>query len=158
MRLTFLLPALFLVATSVVGQDNFKMMKYADFKSDYLQPNDELVIFNFWATWCKPCVEELPYFLQLAREKQIRLVLVSLDFPRHVDKKVLPFIRQQGITEEVILLDEANAGVFIDDIDPNWEGSIPATLLWQQGKVGFFEGSFHSTDELQAFITKSLKP
>ena len=158
MRLTYLLFAMVLAVTNMDGQDNFKMMKYADFKADYLQPNDELVIFNFWATWCKPCVEEMPYFLELSREKKIRLVLVSLDFPKHVDKKVLPFLQDRGITEEVVLLDESNASIFIDDIDPNWQGSIPATLLWQQRKAGFYEGSFHSTDELQAFITKSVKP
>jgi hypothetical protein len=58
--------------------------------------------------------------------------------------------------ETVVVLDEANANVFIDDIDPSWQGSIPATLVWDNGKVGFAEAEFHTYQELMTFINQSL--
>jgi len=138
-------------ALSIAAQD-LKVMDYKQFKSEYLKDQGELVIYNFWATWCKPCVKELPYFIELAEKQDIRLVLVSLDFPKQIDSKLKPFLSKNNIKNEVVLLDESNANVFIDDIEPKWQGSIPATLLWKGKKLAFAEKEFHSFVELEDFI------
>lgn len=129
-----------------------KVVSYEQFKTDYLVDQEELIIFNFWATWCKPCVKELPYFIQIADEQNIRLILVSLDFPRQIESKLIPFLTKNKVKHEVVLLDESNANVFINDIDPEWQGSIPATMLWRKGKLAFAEKEFHSKKELDDFI------
>ena len=135
----------------------FEVMDYDEFKSFYLTESEQPVVFNFWATWCKPCVKELPYFLKMAElEPDLKLILVSLDFPQHFESRLRPFLVEHDIMETVVVLDEANANVFIDDIDPSWQGSIPATLVWDGKKLGFAEAEFHTYDELMTFINQSI--
>ena len=155
----FRIMIIMLLCTSVYAQkqDRVDVQDYEGFKSTYLVEQDELVVFNFWATWCKPCVAEMPYFIELAAEHDIRLVLVSLDFPQHLHSKVIPFLEEKGIEQEVVLLNERDANVFVNDIDSGWQGSIPATLLWKDIKLGFAEKEFHSTTELLEFINKKSK-
>jgi len=117
--------------------------------------DDTLRIFNFWASWCKPCVQELPYFEELNatnNTKKQKLYLISLDFPENIKRKLAPFIKNKGIHSEVIVFDGGNPNVWISEIDTSWSGSIPATLLSFQGKKQFQEASFDSTDQLQEFI------
>ncbi|MBK6861339.1 MAG: TlpA family protein disulfide reductase [Saprospiraceae bacterium] len=117
--------------------------------------DDTLRIFNFWASWCKPCVQELPYFEELNatnNTKKQKLYLISLDFPENIKRKLVPFIKNKGIHSEVIVFDGGNPNVWISEIDTSWSGSIPATLLSFQGRKQFQEASFDSTEQLQEFI------
>ncbi len=94
---------------------------------------DTLFVVNFWATWCKPCVEELPAFDRVHREssgQHVKVLLVSLDQPKEL-KKVEAFISKRGITAEVILLNESKAHIWIDRVSTDWSGAIPATLFVQ---------------------------
>ena len=104
--------------------------------------NDTTYVVNFWATWCKPCVKELPYFEQLGenyKDKQLKVILVSLDFPEHIETKVLPFIEKEKISSKVVLLDDTDANTWIPKVDQDWQGSIPATLIFKGEKREFFE-------------------
>ena len=55
--------------------------------SDSFTPRDlsgKVYLIDFWATWCKPCIKELPAFEELNaryQDKGLKVVLVSLDFP-----------------------------------------------------------------------------
>ena len=136
----------------------FEVMNYNEFESHYLTKSDSTIVFNFWATWCKPCVKEMPYFLKMAEEHpEWKLILVSLDFPQHFKSRLRPFLVDKDIMNEVVVLDESNANTYIDQIDPDWQGSIPATLIWNNQKVGFVEKEFHTYEELIAFIEQSIK-
>ena len=56
--------------------------------------NDTTYVVNFWATWCKPCVAELPYFEQLTetyKGQKVKVLLVSLDFSKQIESKLLTF-------------------------------------------------------------------
>lgn len=111
-----------------------------------IENKDTSYVINFWATWCKPCVEELPAFDSLNTEclgSRIKIILVSLDFKEDLNKKVNPFLKNHQIKSECILLDEVNGNDFIDKISPKWSGAIPATL-------------FKSADNRQ-FLEKKLK-
>ena len=122
------------------------------------QNNDTLYVVNFWATWCKPCVAELPYFETAAEQfktHKVKVLLVSLDFIR--DKQKLDkFVVDRTIKCEVVLLNAGNPNVWIDKIEPEWGGAIPATLLYRKGEKLFFrEGEFEQT-ELDSLIQTKL--
>ncbi len=119
---------------------------------------DTVYVVNFWATWCKPCVEELPAFEALNREyggRNLRMILVSLDFPNKYEDQLLPFVEAHDIQAEVIHLTEVNANRWIDRVDPSWSGAIPATLVYRRADREFFE---HKLDysALKEIIEKKL--
>lgn len=110
-------------------------------KSDLLKriynSSDTTYIVNFWATWCKPCVAELPEFeafYQAHRTEAVKVLLVTLDFREDLEKRVLPFLQKNKYSSEVILLDETNGNDFIDAIHTQWSGAIPATLITAKDK------------------------
>lgn len=88
-------------------------------------------IINLWATWCGPCVRELAYFDSIiaAKNVQVKLVLVSLDFPEAYPKRLATFVKQKGYKGEVVYLDESNADEFIPVIEKKWNGAIPASIF-----------------------------
>lgn len=94
--------------------------------------SDTVYVVNFWATWCKPCVAELPAFEQLSEEHRdlpVKVLLVSLDFKEDMHTKLMPFLKRNSYTCEVVLLDESNGNVFINQVSEKWSGAIPATLF-----------------------------
>jgi thiol-disulfide isomerase/thioredoxin len=119
---------------------------------------DKIYIYNFWATWCKPCVEEMPYFelLQNAYPDKIEVVFVSLDDPNKIKEQVLPFIREKKITAEIVLI-EKFGDAEIQAISENWDGTIPATLFVNQQKgVRDFRQQEFTFGELKAVISPYL--
>lgn len=119
------------------------------------QRGDATVILNFWATWCAPCVEELPYFEEITRDYdagQVRVILVNLDFRSQLNKRLLPFIKKHELQSEIVVLDDPDANAWIDRVDPSWTGAIPATVIYNREKRAFYEQSF-TREELQAVIT-----
>ena len=112
-------------------------------------------IINFWATWCAPCVKELPLFQEAASEnKDIAFQLVSLDFPQQT-KKVDALLAKKNITIESYHLDEVIQSETITRIHKDWEGSIPATIVLIGTEKMLYEKEFHEKD-FQIFIN-SLK-
>ena len=106
--------------------------------------NDTTYIVNFWATWCMPCVAELPYFEQLLQRYQsqkVKVYLVSLDFIKQKDQKLIPFLTKQKIKSEVVLLDEPDYNAWIDKVNPAWSGALPATVIFntKRKQKTFFE-------------------
>ena len=121
--------------------------------------DDKTYVINFWATWCKPCVKELPVFEKLNSEykkKGVEVILVSLDFPNQIDDVLLPFIQKEKLKSEVILLDDPDQNNWIPKIDEKWTGSIPATLIYNKNSREFYEQSFTYT-ELKQKLENFLK-
>jgi hypothetical protein len=88
-------------------------------------------------------VAELPYFEQLGEAyPEIDLTLVSLDFPSLLEKNLIPFIQKNKLKSEVIVLDEPDGNTWIPQIDENWSGAIPATIIYKNDKSAFYEQSF----------------
>jgi thiol-disulfide isomerase/thioredoxin len=111
---------------------------------------DTAYIVNFWATWCLPCIEELPHFEKLADQlstEKLKVLLVSVDYRSQYETTVKSFVRNKGFKNEVFLLNETDPQEYINRIDPSWSGAIPATIFFYQGRRKFFEGEF-TYDEL----------
>ncbi|HAA12433.1 MAG TPA: TlpA family protein disulfide reductase [Cytophagales bacterium] len=108
------------------------VVKWSELEAYLAEDSDKVRVVNFWATWCAPCVKELPYF-QAAHEKwgsqDIEVVLVSLDDVEIVEKRVAPFVDRKGLTAKVFLLDETDYNMFIPKVDDRWSGAIPMTLI-----------------------------
>lgn len=118
--------------------------------------NDTTYVVNFWATWCAPCVKELPYYETLNtnyKDKNVKVVLVSLDFPHLYDKKLKPFIAENHLQSEVIALDDPDMNTWIPEVSTEWSGSLPATLIYNKNNREFYEQSF-TYDALE----NALKP
>jgi thiol-disulfide isomerase/thioredoxin len=106
---------------------------------------DSTYIINFWATWCTPCVKELPDFEKLNEQyktEKLKVLLVNMDYKSKLNNSVLPFIKKNGIKNEVFLLNESDPQVYINRIDTSWSGALPATLMVKERKRKFFEKDF----------------
>ncbi|MEO8253985.1 MAG: TlpA disulfide reductase family protein [Flavobacterium sp.] len=125
---------------------------YATLEKEILSDKNTIYVVNFWATWCAPCVKELPHFEQLNSEnKKVKVVLVSLDFKNQYETKLLPFIQKKNIKSQVVLLTDKDYNTWLPSVDKEWSGSIPATLIINKGKKVFAEKIFTSFDELNTY-------
>ncbi len=111
---------------------NVPVIKITDLEKRIQNNSDTTYIVNLWATWCAPCVKELPGFDSINRvykDKKVKVLLVTMDFKEDLTTKVLPFMQRKHIKSEVLLLDESNGNYFIPKVSEEWSGSIPATLI-----------------------------
>lgn len=134
-------------------------LDFETFDTGYLQQmNDTTYIINFWATWCKPCIEELPAFERINKEysgQKVKVILTSLDFPERLEKQVIPFIKKYELKSEVVILDDPDANSWIPKVSEQWSGAIPATIIYNQEERKFYERSF-TYDELKTELTSIL--
>jgi thiol-disulfide isomerase/thioredoxin len=154
-----ILAAFLLLAYFSLGQKIAVYEKYNDFEHLLKFKNDTTYVVNFWATWCKPCVEELPAFEQIHQKfegKKFKMILVSLDFEPQLKSKVIPFLNKNNITAEVVMLTDSKTNVWIDQVNEKWTGSIPVTIIYNSDFYYFREDSF-TFDELNEIITKNIK-
>jgi len=161
---------LFLIATSFdyahpegneAGDQEIKAVKFKDIQHLMDDQSGDLQVINFWATWCGPCVKEMPSF-EKAREKYaakgVNFTLVSLDFKEDLNSKVIPFVKRKGIKANVMLLDNTKYDTWIDKVNNNWEGEIPVTLFINKKKgVRYFIKGAIDYEELDQTIARFLK-
>ncbi|MEO9806244.1 MAG: TlpA disulfide reductase family protein [Reichenbachiella sp.] len=140
---------------------SIEIIKYKDLAQIISSESDQNKVINFWATWCRPCVKELPQFLSLYEKyntENLELTLVSFDFAEDLETKLKPFVERKKIEAKVYLLDETDYNSFIDKVDPSWSGAIPATLMIAKGnsKRKFVEKEF-SENELEKVYLNFIK-
>ncbi len=135
-------------------------MKIEEVVKSFTNSSDSVYVVNFWATFCAPCNEEIPYFLKLAEKykaQKVKLILVSLDLPSYYAVKLPAFIKKHGYKTNHVWLNETNADIFCPAIDEKWSGAIPATVI-VKGKTGFkhfFEDQIEE-EEFEAIIKKAI--
>jgi len=144
-----------LVNNTFVFSQDIKVYNFNGFEKYLQKTDDKVYVVNFWATWCKPCVKEMPAFNKLYDEytKQgVELILVSLDFGKDVQLRVKQFIKIHQIKAEVIILDDPDTNAWINKVDINWSGGIPATVIYNKSKRKLYEQSFE-----YEFLEKEVK-
>jgi thiol-disulfide isomerase/thioredoxin len=157
--MTRILALFLLVTTSAFAQQEINIVKFNTVQKLLDDKSASIQIINFWATWCAPCVKELPLIEAIneqSAEEEVKVTLVSLDFADKIDK-VKSFVKLKKIKSTVVLLDDIDYNSWIDKIDKEWSGAIPATLLLntKTGKRKFIEKELVD-GELQTLI-KEIK-
>ena len=125
----FAFALLFLAATAAKAQP--KLVKLAEIEKIIKTKSDTIQVINFWATWCGPCIKEMPLLENLAEQrKDVHVTLVSLDLDLDPNpEKVFKFVNRKGIHSTVWILDETDPNSWIPKIEKNWSGSLPATIV-----------------------------
>jgi len=139
------------------GQD-VRLIDVQDLEKLLNDKSDKLTVLHLWATWCAPCIRELPDFQKTSdkyNNDNVRFILVSLDFKSQVEKQLIPFLKKNNITLDVMVMTNTDYNSWIDKIDPNWEGTIPATLIFNNNdKVRYFHSGELQKSELINLINK----
>jgi thiol-disulfide isomerase/thioredoxin len=150
----------FLISTPILLSAQLKtvadipVVDYEGLKPLLEKHNDTIYIVNFWATWCGPCIKELPYFQQIHdkyRDQKIKVILVSLDFYKQIESRLLPFIIKNKVTPQIVLLNDPASNKWIDKIDADWSGGLPATMFYNRDKRLFYEKEF-TLEEIEETI------
>ena len=157
LKYSFLLFAMLTILPGI-GQDIKVYQTFDEFEPLLHRKNDTTYVINFWATWCMPCVKEMPEFMEINhkfKDQKFKMILVSLDFDTQLESKVKPFIKEKNIEARVVLLADSKQHQWIDRVDVNWGGSIPATVIYNKDFYIFKEESI-TFDELNTIITKYI--
>jgi len=150
------------LAAKAYGQD-VKMVNFDAVQKLMERNTDTTYVINFWATWCNPCVHELPNFDRIDsiyKGKEIKIYLISIDFPKEMNSKLAPFVKKNHVKSTVWLLNDPDYNSWIDKVDTSWDGSIPATLIINNKlKMRKFNAKELGLDELNnmvsPFVTKN---
>ena len=139
-----------------------KFIEVVDFETFFSKidlSSEKTYVVNFWATWCSPCIKELPYFEGINNEfkdKNIEVILVSLDFPSQIESRLIPYLKKNKIKSRVILLNDSKINTWVPKISEKWDGGIPATLIVNPKNYKFYPKAFEK-DELYSEIKKIIK-
>jgi thiol-disulfide isomerase/thioredoxin len=133
---------------------------FAQLEEKLHKQGDSIYVVNFWATWCGPCVKEMPHFEAIGakyKSQNVKVLLVSLDMHKQVEAGLLPFIKKKKLQSEVIHLHEPDANAWISKVDPEWSGALPATVIYTRNKRQFYERTFTEAElenEIKQFLNK----
>jgi thiol-disulfide isomerase/thioredoxin len=125
-----LVVTVFFLAQRVSAQV-IRSVKITDLEKTIAESKTPLIV-NFWATYCKPCVEEIPFFQEEVKKQKasgVQLLLVSLDLKSYFPQKIKSFAASRKFTAPILWLNETNADYFCPKVDPKWSGVLPATLF-----------------------------
>ena len=142
MKPNLLLIVLLLVAHSFAQTTEVISLDYPQLQPLLHQNSENVQVVNFWATWCAPCIKELPYFEELNKLEGVEVLLVSLDFSNHKQTRLIPFVEKHKLQSRVVHLDDEDENYWINEISTTWSGALPATLIYTQNRRGFYEQSF----------------
>ncbi len=143
---------------SAVTNEVHSFEGFSGFEPNLHLNDNKIHVVNFWATWCAPCVKELPNFEKLNaqyKEKNVEVLLVSLDMAKDVETKLVPFVKKRKLQSQVVHLHDTDADAWISKVDPAWTGALPATVIYGNGKRKFYERSFtyeELENEVKQFI------
>lgn len=119
---------------------SIQIVKFDGLKNIIFNKSDTTYVINFFASWCKPCLEEIPTFIQFidsTKNTKTKVLFVSVDLKNELNKSLIAVVKKYSLPP-IYLLDESNGNNWISDIDKNWSGAIPATLIVKKGRKKHF--------------------
>lgn len=151
----FLITATSLKAQNIQTYDSFESFEHLLQKN-----NDTTYVVNFWATWCAPCVKEMPAFRQAYNDyknEKVRFIMTSMDFGSNVQSRVKAFTERHKLPDgmKVVILDDPDSNSWINKVNKNWSGAIPATVVYKKDKRDFYEKEF-TYKELKEIIQSKI--
>jgi len=142
------------------SEPDIPIMDFDELDAYLKTQSEQLLVINFWATWCKPCVEELHFFEYAHRDykdQDVKVILVSLDFAKAIDRQLIPYVKQNEIQSEVILLSDTKMNSWINRVSEDWSGAIPGTWYITQDATEFHEGKYADYNDIKQTILKLKK-
>jgi thiol-disulfide isomerase/thioredoxin len=144
-------------ALTASAQEQAKIVKLPELQELITSKGDNIKVINFWATWCAPCVKEIPLFEKLGQDrKDVKVTLVSMDLDLDPDPaKVHKFVARKKLQSQVLILDERDPNSYIEQIEKSWSGALPATIIVNSktGQRKFVERELHE-GELEKLIAE----
>jgi len=147
---TFFLSLFFSVAQEV------KLISEDHLESLLKTSKAEITVVNFWATWCAPCIKELPYFEAINKQEGIQVILISMDYPEE-NEKVAKFVMKKKLESPVYQINVKDYDAFMRKISENWSGAIPATLFIKKNGTKYFHETAFTEATLNSTIANYLK-
>lgn len=139
---------------AVTSSPPLEIISFEAFEQMTQKPSEKIRIYNFWATWCAPCVKEMPAFEKVSLEDSgVELLFISLDDGRRPER-VTAFIERRAVKAPVFLLNDVDFNSWINKVSEKWSGAIPATLFVKpNGERVFHEGELDEK-ELKQLISQ----
>ena len=150
-----------LLPFSLTKAQKVEVIDFPGFEERLQRSNDTLYIYNFWATWCRPCVKELPYFTLLDSTfapQKVKVEFITLDFLDQLEGAVMPLVKRKLPESRVLLLDAPKYNEWIDKVSTEWSGAIPASLFVHKGRdIYTFKQQSFTYEELSSFVKELLQ-
>nr|BAL57297.1 redoxin domain-containing protein [uncultured Bacteroidetes bacterium] len=150
--------ALGLIGMFAFGQQ-LPARRWTELEAHLRSHPETLYVLNFWATWCRPCVQELPHFEEVYHRLRdslpLHVWLISLDFPPKGAQAAERLLRSKGITLPAFWLAEKDPNAWIPRLSSSWDGGIPYTQVGLSGPSQL--GAFPSPEALEAFIRSASR-
>ncbi|MBB4078700.1 thiol-disulfide isomerase/thioredoxin [Lewinella aquimaris] len=145
-----------IIAPSVAGEESLPIVyqHYDEIAPIFSQRNDTTYVINFWATWCKPCLEELPLLNSLQRQYDdaaLRVVLVSLDTETRAIARIPEYLNRRGIDLPTIVLTDERPS-WMRDLDGNWNGALPTTFIYRNDLRYIYRRNFRTLPDVQEAV------
>ncbi len=159
MKHRLVLILLFMLLQVNLYPQEVKSINTGDLRELLERSSDSIYVINFWATWCSPCVAEIGYFEELHRtfqDERVKVVLINLDFPDQLDKRVVPFMAEKDLSAPVYQMSDMDYNKWIPMVDREWTGTIPATLIFNRENRIFIPSEI-SKDKLFQTISQFLR-
>ena len=145
--------------TSTQEPVTLKLIDEAGLKTLVKNDGQKLRLLNVWATWCGPCVAELPEFVtmhRMYRQRDFELVPISADAPED-QARALEVLKQRQVSATNYLFDGYDKYKLMDAVDPKSSGPVPHTLLIAPGgKVLYRKSGATDAMEIKKAIVSYL--
>lgn len=143
MKKLFIILTLGMLASGLTAQQIPVYDSFQEYSHLLNKENDTTYVVNYWATYCAPCVKEMPVFRKIEQEytgKPVKIILTSMDFGGNVLDRVRSFMQRHQIRSHVVVLDDPHTNSWIDKVSPQWSGALPGTLIYNKHSRKFHEG------------------